>query len=130
MIKIEFARTAPLRPTRIRIVRVPASGIAPEEVRRAWVGVELPLHAPGMQRTTGYGILSAPNSRVLRWLRARLGIPHPDAGYVVKAGVAVAELAREAPEAALWFRENVPQLLEPGQLFLFAADECRIIATE
>lgn len=109
---------------------MPASGVAPEEVRKAWVGVELPLHAPGMHRTTGYGILSDPKSRIVRWVRDRLGIPHPRVGYVVAAGAAVDELARHAPDAASWFLENVPHLLGPGQLFPFAAEECRTIATE
>jgi hypothetical protein len=130
MLGFEVTRTAPARATRIRVVRVPALGIAPEEVRRGWLGVELPLHAPGVRRTNQYGILSSPHSRFLRWVRTRLGLAHPIVGYAVAAGVAVDELAKKKPQAALWFRRNVPELLGTGRLFYFAVEDCETVETE
>jgi hypothetical protein len=130
LLRTEFSRTAPPRATRIRVVRMPTTGEAPEEVRKAWVGLELPLHAPGVRRTNEYGLLSAPNSRLLRWIRSRLGLVHPTVGYAVAARVAVDELAKKAPHAAQWFRQNIPHVLSSGGLLFFEVEVCRTIETE
>jgi hypothetical protein len=110
-------------------VRVPA-GNAPEEVRKAWVGVELPLHAPGLYKAKVAGLLEPPRGWVAMWLRHLPGFGRTKIGYVVAAGPAVEELARRNPAAARWFRVNVPHLLEPGRLLVFAPEECRTVETE
>ncbi len=129
MISFTFARTAPPRATRILIVRVPA-GDAPVEVRKAWVGVELPLHATGLRKAKVAGLLEPPWGRLATWLRRLPGVGRAKVGYAVAAGLAVEELARRNPAAARWFRENVPHLLGPGRLFVFAPEECRTVETE
>lgn len=129
MISFTFARTAPPRATRILIVRVPA-GDAPVEVRKAWVGVELPLHAPGLRKAKVAGLLEPPWGRLATWLRRLPGVGRAKVGYAVAAGLAVEELARRTPAAARWSRENVPHLLGPGRLFVFAPEECRTVETE
>jgi hypothetical protein len=129
MIKFTFTRTAPPRATRIRIVRVP-TGDAPDEVREAWVGVELPLHRPGLYKSKVHGLLSPTRGRFDNWIRCRLGITKSRVGYLVAAAPAVDELSRHNPSAARWFRETVPHLLGPGKLFVFAAEECRTVETE
>ena len=129
MIKFTYTRTAPPRATRIRIVRVP-SGDAPGEVREAWVGVELPLLRPGLYKAKVNGLLSPTRGRFEDWIRRRLGITKSRVGYLVEAGPAVEELSRHNPSAARWFRETVPQLLEPGKLFVFEVEVCRTVETE
>jgi hypothetical protein len=129
MIRFTFTRTGPPRATRILIVRVPA-GDAPVDVRKAWVGVELPLHAPGLCKAKVAGLLEPPWGRLATWLRRLPGFGRVKVGYAVAAGPAVEELARRNPDAARWFRENVPHLLGPGRLFVFSPEECRTVETE
>ncbi|HJZ57596.1 MAG TPA: hypothetical protein VKE74_21685 [Gemmataceae bacterium] len=95
----------------IRIIGVPP-GEAPDEVRAAWVGVELPL-APGEREPVnlpGLGVVS--------------GEPTPAVGYVVDGPTAVDRLAAHNPGAAQWWRANAPQVLEPGATLVFAAEVC------
>lgn len=129
MIGFTFARTAPPRATHILIVRVPA-GNAPEEVRKAWVGVELLLHAPGLYKAKVAGLLDPPRGRLATWLPFLPGLGRTKVGYTVPAGPAVEELARRNLAAARWFRMNVPHLLGPGRLLVFAPEECRTVETE
>jgi len=129
MITITFHRTGPPRAIRIRIVRVPA-GDAPEAARKAWVGGKLPLHLPGMYRPKVSGIRSPARGRFENWIRCRLGLIEGRVGYLVEAGPAVEELSRHNPPAARWYRVNIPQRLGPGEIFHFAAEECRTVETE
>jgi hypothetical protein len=81
----------------LRIVRTPP-GEAPEEIRRAWVGVELPLY-PGETEPSHFqtvGVLSQ---------RGALA----DMGYAVDGPTAVDTLEFQSPEAAAWWRENAPR---------------------
>jgi hypothetical protein len=113
----------------IRIVAVPP-GEAPEEVRRAWVGLVLPLAAGEFvpRRVRGAGVLTGPRS-VLGWLLARLtGRSRYFYGYVVHAAQAVALLSEQAPGAAQWWRECAPHACRPGRCFLFAAEVCERLA--
>jgi hypothetical protein len=96
----------------LRIVRTP-HGEAPEEIRRAWVGVELPLRRsetePGTHLTEG--ILSR-------------GDLVSAAGYAVDGRAAVKALESHAPEAAAWWRKYAPHVLSRGYRFLFPSDVC------
>lgn len=129
MIKISFERTAPPKATRVLVVREPNSE-APADVRKAWVGVEVPLHAPGLFRTKSFPLGKRPKNRFVRWIRVRLGMVERKVGYLVSAEVAIAALSKKDPGAARWYRENVPELLGPGMTFVFDADVCRTTATE
>jgi hypothetical protein len=97
---------------RIRIIGIPP-GEAPEEVRRAWVGLELPLvRAEGQPRPQwGLGVLS--------WRRAPTLT-----GYAVDGGAAWTVLASASPDAAAWWREHSPQSVTPGYQLLFPAEVC------
>jgi hypothetical protein len=99
-------------PREIRIIDVPP-GEAPEEVRRAWVGLVLPLagRMRGPLLARSFGVLTGRTQTV-----------H---GYAVPAGRAVEILSRHAPEAARWWTSSVPQLLGPRRLFIFHAEVCR-----
>jgi hypothetical protein len=97
---------------RIRIVAVPP-GEAPERVRRAWVGLELPLAngETGLRDQSAFGALS--NDPV--GLRK---------GYAVDGGKAVELLAAKDPDAAEWWRGNAPHVLARGYQFVFPAEVC------
>lgn len=45
-------------------------------------------------------------------------------GYSVNAKVAVDHLADYHPEAAAWWREQTPKLLDGKRYFVFEADAC------
>jgi hypothetical protein len=113
----------------IRIKSVPA-GEAPQWVREKWVGLVLPL-ATWRRRpftATTSGVLSGPPNRLaaLWWgLRGRL---KRQSGYAVYASEALAILERTAPDAAAWWRENVPRLQAGPRKFLFRTSDCQLLA--
>ncbi len=91
----------------VRIVAVP-TGPPPEEVRRAWVGLTVPL-APG---ETGPRPVKTP------------GNAEEKVGYVVDSARALAILAANAPAAAAWWKKNAPAYLQPGRALLFSPESC------
>jgi hypothetical protein len=96
----------------LRIVGLPF-GEAPEAIRQAWIGVELPLRRwekePAFHDSVG--VLSEQK-------------PRKDYGYLVDGRIAVQHLAALSPEAAQWWRENAPHVLERGYRLLFPAAVC------
>lgn len=109
----------------IRIVAVPP-GEAPEEVRRAWVGVRIPLplfhRHPREWRSSG--VLTGPKGLVARVSALLSGRLERHRGYAVAAVAAMAALETRDPAAARWWRENVPHAIRPGKAFVFAAEAC------
>jgi hypothetical protein len=96
----------------IRITAVPP-GEAPEFVRRAWVGLELPLivgqvHA---DKGTALGVLS------------HQAVNAPP-GYAVEGKAAIAILASANAEIAAWWRQNAPDIAAPGYQLIFPAEVC------
>ena len=113
----------------VRIVNVPP-GEAPEAVRRAWVGLVLPL-APGETRprsVPSFGVLTGPRGWGGQILRLLTGRYNRTSQYVVPVDAAIEVLERASPEAAAWWRENMPDLIGAGRTFGFAADVCEEIA--
>jgi hypothetical protein len=113
----------------IRITNVPP-GEAPQWVREKWVGLVLPLATcrskPRMAYTSG--VLSGPPNRfaAIWWgLRGRL---ERQSGYAVDASAALAILERTAPDAASWWRANVPRLLARRRRFMFRTSDCELVA--
>ena len=101
----------------IRVIAPPA-GPAPLWVREKWVGLELPSHSA--RPIEQYVVYSFERSTPWRSLWWRLtGKGRYEAGYVVDVDDALAVLQIRHPEAAAWWRENVPQMI--GGQFLFAA---------
>jgi hypothetical protein len=98
----------------IRIIATPP-GDAAESIRRAWVGVELPLIAGEQQ----------PQS--LRVLGVLSGAVGSTVGYAVDGQTAVNLLASHDPNAADWWRENAPHVLAAGYQLIFPADVCEPI---
>jgi len=107
----------------IKIVRRPV-GEAPDWVRDAWVGLSIPLALPGLRRSLGLGVLSGPKNRVLRlWALVR-GKGQSLTGYIVNAKEAVDRLQSVRPDAAEWWRQNAPALLDGKRCFVFDAAAC------
>jgi hypothetical protein len=104
------------RVVRVRITSTP-DGDAPEAIRRAWVGLELPL-APGER---GPRMLDAAG---VVWQRPA-GVKM---GYAVRGRVAVELLEKQSPEAAAWWRQHVPDVLTAGFQFVFPAESCEKVA--
>ncbi len=110
---------------KIRIKSTPP-GEAPEDIRQAWIGLEIPIppRFAGRRRGFGVGVVSGPKSRLGALFAILLGRRQRAVGYIVEASVAVDLLAAHSPEAAGWWRQNAPSFIEPGRYFLFAADSC------
>lgn len=109
----------------IRIVGVPP-GEAPEEVRRAWVGVRIPLPRfhTGPKAWRSAGVLTGPRTLAARLAALWSGRLSRSDGYAVNVVEAIAALEAAHPEAARWWREHAPHLLKPGRAFVFAAAAC------
>jgi hypothetical protein len=113
----------------IRIVAVPP-GEAPEAIRRAWVGLILPL-APGeigARAIPGFGVLTGPRSLLGKLWRLLTNQYILDMQYAVLVDDAIEVLEEASPTAAAWWRENTPHLIRKGGFFGFAAEVCEEIA--
>jgi hypothetical protein len=108
----------------VRIIATPP-GEAPEAVRRAWVGLELPLAAgeTGPLGKATVGVLSGRTfwRRFWKVLTFQWNLQY---GYVIDSRRALFLLADKDPRAARWWRENVPGSWESGRKFVFAAEAC------
>lgn len=110
----------------IRVVTAPP-GEAPADIRNAWVGLELPVRRCRAGRYLGSGVLSGPRSvyetlfDLLAW---RLTIYR---GFAVPSLAAIEILERSNPAAALWWRENAPQMTKPWRHFVFATECCELM---
>jgi hypothetical protein len=97
---------------RVLIVALPP-GEAPEDVRRAWIGLELPF-ASGPTAGLPQGVVGV----VSHQAAGRC------AGYAVDGAEAVRLLATTAPEAAAWWRRHAPHVLAGGYQLVFPAAVC------
>jgi hypothetical protein len=97
---------------RIRIIGLPP-GEAPEWVRWAWLGLELPL----IQSQVRSEKVAA--EQVLSHRPAET----PPA-YAVDGRAAIEILASASPEAAAWWRQWAPVVLAPGYQLVFPAANC------
>ena len=112
---------------KIRIIACPP-GEAPESVRKAWIGLELPLGPEpfGRRRNVAVigGVLTEPRSRWKRILALVLGRFERRTGYLVNSLDAVNILAASNPDAAKWWRDHCSYLLDGRRRFVFAAHVC------
>ena len=119
-----------MKRTFIRIIATPP-GEAPEEIRRAWIGVRIPLpllhkHAKDWRAA---GVLTGPKSFLARLSGLFSGRFQRHYGYAVSVIEAISALEAANPAAAKWWRENTPEALRPGKAFVFAAEVC-VVETE
>jgi hypothetical protein len=106
----------------VEIIGVP-KGDAPEWVRQAWVGTLLPL-MPGREEPQEV----ATSGVVSRKITSTGDMPYwVDGKYAVLTDEAIAILQRQAPQAAAWWRTNVPHLLGKGRALAFETAVCRKI---
>ncbi|EJM98886.1 hypothetical protein [Phyllobacterium sp. YR531] len=113
----------------IVITSVP-QGDAPLEIRKAWVGLTLPLH-----EFSRHGPVSMPAISVLAasediWLKVKrkFGWTYKAEnwwGYVVPSDQAIHILEASSPIAAQWWRKNTPGLLLAGDTLMFDANCCK-----
>ena len=113
----------------IRIVALPP-GEAPLWVREKWVGLELPIAGRQASADSFHtsGVLSGPRNRFVVVIWGILGWLPAQSGYGVDVAAALDILEQVAPEAAAWWRKNVPRLMRPGRKFLFQAQVCEPVA--
>ena len=110
----------------IRIVARP-EGEAPESVRAAWIGLELPVSYPAQVEALGFGVLTGPKSPWMQRLKVFLGQAQRTTGYIVPADQAIERLAGKDPAAAKWWRDNAPHFLVPEASFIFDARACELL---
>src|SRR5207302_7652125 len=96
----------------VRIVTIPP-GEAPEEVRRAWVGLELPL-AAGEKDARGLDIAGVLSGRTV-------GVTQ---GFAVDGKRAIKLLAGHDTSAAEWWRHNAPHAARSGYQLIFPVNVC------
>ena len=97
----------------IRIVDVP-EGQAPEYIRRAWVGLVLPLpagHPPGPKAARTRGVLSYGWRKWLPGFRTKGRI---DEVFLVAGSAAIDVLKKSDPYAAEWWIKNAPISYSPA----------------
>ena len=115
----------------IRIIATPP-GEAPEHIREAWIGTEIPLFSQrddGRINSVGDGVLTGPRTHFgafWAWAWAR-GKTAKESGYVVSGRAAIAELEVHRPDAAAWWRENVPRASKMGWLLHFSTEVCEVV---
>jgi hypothetical protein len=112
----------------IRIVRAP-SGEAPLWVREKRIGLELPLAYGDRGPREAYtsGVLSGPGNRFFALLWRLLGRLPRQSGYAADADGALGVLEQAHPDAASWWRQNVPRLAGEKRKFLFQPSVCEIV---
>ena len=111
------------RSPRVRIVQRP-EGEAPEWVRDAWIGLELPLVHPDAMDSRGFGAVTGPKTAISEWVQCLLGRSKVVSGYVVPAYEAVELLSCRSPEAAAWWRSEAKLFVGKGRNLMFDAPAC------
>ena len=101
-------------------------GDAPEDVRKGWIGLELPLppNVNGPASHLGISVLAAPKNWIGQIFAMLTGRARTRVGYRVETSEALRLLVRHCPEAAEWWYKNTPRLVHPGRYFVFAANCC------
>ncbi|MDR3089281.1 MAG: hypothetical protein LBU39_05635 [Desulfobulbaceae bacterium] len=107
-------------PMRLRITSTPP-GEAPFWVREKGLGLNLPLaqRKSPLLTVRVFGIFTGPKGFVSGVIAFLLGRHEKQSGYVVETLVAIEVLAQSSPQAAAWWRENVPHLIKPRPFFFF-----------
>jgi hypothetical protein len=108
-------------PNRLRITAIPP-GEAPESVRRAWIGLELPLagSTAGPRDVHATGVLTGARGFLRTLLGLASGRVRETTGYVVTVQDAMELLAAKDPDAAAWWRAHVPHLFTGKRVLVFA----------
>lgn len=115
---VQYLQTfhAPHKQRWIKIHNTPLGDLAPEGIRAQWVGAVLPLsefaRVQPRQVSKTVTLKSGKTKERLMY------------GYSVETLAAMDVLAQHAPQAAQWWREHQPELMQAGKMLLFYADCC------
>jgi hypothetical protein len=101
----------------------------PEDVRQQWVDLVLPLAEveTGPRDVSTFGVDTVGGTLPGRLFAIATGRKRQGYGYVVDAASAVSLLANKAPWAAEWWRQEAGGTCQPGQMFVFAAADCKVV---
>ena len=113
---------------RLVITSVPP-GEAPEWVRQRWVGLSLPLaqRSAKPRKFLTSGVTSGPRGSMAWLVSLVTGRFKLESGYLVECSAALSVLEAERPDAAAWWKENLPHLFRPGRRFVFHAQAGHIV---
>ncbi len=109
----------------VRVIAVPP-GEAPEHIRRAWLGLVLPLApwAPGPVEGAECDGPTKPVGVFATLARLLTGRYPGGLYYVTSVDAALAVLERASPGASAWWLENTPHLIGANRTFQIAAGVC------
>jgi len=112
----------------VRIIATPP-GEAPEEIRKAWVGLSLPVVDEDSRARTWrtIGVLTGPKTFVSSLLAVLSGRTRPVEGFRVNSSTAIRKLEECDPAAAAWWRANAPHYCKPSSCFVFHATVCSVL---
>lgn len=110
----------------IQIINLP-KGEAPEEIRKAWIGLQLVADDSSPAAIPIYHVITGPRSRLGMLIQRLRGLEERWEGYVVNALEAIETLAKFDPKAAEWWYQNTPHLLDGIQPLVFDIGCCRIV---
>jgi hypothetical protein len=116
----------------IRIIATPP-GEAPEEIRRAWIGLVLPLHARhvGSPRPVhSIGVLTGPRGLLGGLWAVLSGRSKKVQGFAVGARESIELLEGHNPHAAAWWRQHASHLLRSGRALVFPSEVCEVVGGE
>jgi hypothetical protein len=111
----------------IRIIACPP-GEAPQAVREAWIGLELPLLPGRLGHRRGWlttGVVSGPRTWWRRVIGILTGRVQAHSGYAVNGLEAIKVLALKDPHAATWWRDNCGHLLDGKRHLVFPLEVCQ-----
>jgi hypothetical protein len=109
----------------VKIVHRPV-GEAPEWVRDAWVGLVLPVRSKKRRNWRALGVMSGSQNALVQLWAILKGQSFKLSGYAVNASAAVKILETVRPDAAAWWREHTPKMLNGRRYFIFDAPACEV----
>ena len=107
----------------------PPPGEAPDEVRRAWVGVTVPVttdEARLLDSIPVVGVRSGPHGFWRQLLAVVTRRAETWRGYAIESRKCIEHLRNHDPAAASWWVEHAPRYLEPRRSFVFPAECCEL----
>ncbi len=107
----------------IKIIDTPP-GKAPEEIRKQWVRLVLPLAPPENRKSNMQVLLTKPKCYLGIFVASREEDFLTNGAYFVSSPEAIGVLSIASGAAARWWCKTVPHFLKPHSAFLFSAACC------
>jgi hypothetical protein len=93
----------------------PPRGEAPDDIRRAWVGLSVPVTARESQLLKKVAVSGIVSGHAEHW-----------DGYSIESRKCIEHLRAHNPKAAAWWRDNFPHFLKRGRSFIWSAESCEL----